>query len=54
MDCSLTGASIHGIIQERILEWIAIPFSKVIISKEQKKKIDLFLQKNQQDWWLIE
>ena len=26
-DCSPPGFSIHGIIQARILEWIAIPFS---------------------------
>ena len=24
MDCSLPGSSIHGILQERILEWVAI------------------------------
>ena len=41
MDCSLPGASVHGILQERILEWVAISFSKVIISKKQKKKVDL-------------
>ena len=28
MDCSLPGSSIHGILQARILEWVAIPFSK--------------------------
>ena len=27
MDCSLPGSSVHGILQARILEWIAIPFS---------------------------
>ena len=27
MDCSLPGSSIHGILQARILEWIAISFS---------------------------
>ena len=26
MDCSLPGFSVHGILQARILEWIAIPF----------------------------
>ena len=25
MDCSLPGSSIHGILQARILEWVAIP-----------------------------
>ena len=27
MDCSLPGSSVHGILQARILEWVAIPFS---------------------------
>ena len=28
MDCSLPGCSVHGIRQEKILEWVAIPFSR--------------------------
>ena len=28
MDCSLLGSSVQGIIQARILEWVAIPFSR--------------------------
>ena len=28
MDCSLPGSSLHGILQARILEWVAIPFSR--------------------------
>ena len=28
VDCSLPGSSVHGILQARILEWGAIPFSK--------------------------
>ena len=28
MDCSLSGSSVHGILQARILEWAAIPFSR--------------------------
>ena len=27
-NCSLPGFSVHGILQARILEWIAIPFSR--------------------------
>ena len=30
MDCSLPGSSVHGIFQARILEWVAISFSRVI------------------------
>ena len=28
MDCSPPGSSVHGISQARILEWVAIPFSR--------------------------
>ena len=31
MDCSLPGSSVHGILQARILEWVAISFSKFIL-----------------------
>ena len=27
-DCSLPGSFVHGILQARILEWVAIPFSR--------------------------
>ena len=27
MDCSLPSSSVHGILQARILEWVAISFS---------------------------
>ena len=29
MECSLSGSSVHEILQARILEWVAIPFSRV-------------------------
>ena len=28
MDCGLPGSSVHGILQARILEWVAISFSR--------------------------
>ena len=28
MDCSLPGSSVHGILQARVLEWVAISFSR--------------------------
>ena len=28
MDCSLPGSSVYGIFQARILEWVAIPYSR--------------------------
>ena len=32
MDCSLSGSSIHGIFQARVLEWGAIAFSAMDVS----------------------
>ena len=28
MHCSLSGSSVHGILQARILEWVAMPSSR--------------------------
>ena len=28
MDCGPPGSSVHGILQARVLEWVAIPFSR--------------------------
>ena len=28
MDCSLPGSSVHGLLQARVLEWVAIAFSE--------------------------
>ena len=30
MDCSPPGSSVHGILQTRILDWVAMPFSWVL------------------------
>ena len=29
MDCRLPGSSLHGILQARVLEWVAIVFSEI-------------------------
>ena len=34
MDCSLTGSSIHGIFQARVLEWVAIAFSRSSLPRD--------------------
>ena len=34
MDCSLPGSSVHGILQARILEWVAVPFSRIFPTQE--------------------
>ena len=37
MDCSLTGSSIHGIFQARVLELAAIAFSTIILLSNNSK-----------------
>ena len=36
MDCSLPGSSVHGILQVRILEWVAISCSRNLPSPENR------------------
>ena len=39
MDCNLPGSSLHGILQARILEWVAMPSSRVrSLSRDQAMK----------------
>ena len=40
MDCSLSGSSVHGIFQARVLEWIAISFSKIYTEELYKKDLN--------------
>ena len=37
VDCSLPGSSVHGILQARILEWVAISFSRDESERRVKK-----------------
>ena len=39
MDCSLAGSSVHGILQVRILEWVAISFSRDLLDCYQMSKL---------------
>ena len=45
MNCSLPGSSVHGIFQARVLEWGAIAFSVVWITRIKKKKKKAFQAK---------
>ena len=36
MDCSLLGSSIHGILQARTLEWVAIAFSEIRLEESNR------------------
>ena len=40
MDCSLPGFSVHGILQARTLEWVAISFSMYNSQDQKKKKVN--------------
>ena len=51
VDCSLPGSSAHGIIQARVLEWVAIAFStrgfsSTAIPKHQFFSVQTFLWSN--------
>ena len=43
MDCSLPGSSSHGMFQARILEWVAISFSRIVIAFKSMIYLELFL-----------
>ena len=43
MDCSPSGSSVHGILQAKILQWVAISFSAVILELPLKKVSHCFL-----------
>ena len=47
LDCSLPGSSIHGILQARILEWVATSFSRV----HHVKCWTGWITSRTQDWW---
>ena len=40
-DCSLPGSSLHGILQARILDWIAILFSKISLYRLLKMRFHM-------------
>ena len=39
MDYRLPGSSVHGILQVRILEWVAIPFSRGSLQSRDRTKV---------------
>ena len=44
MDCGLPGSSVHGSFQARILEWVAISFSRKPVFEKQNLKCILKIQ----------
>ena len=47
MDCNLLGSSVHGILQARILEWVAISFSAIIFKDIESSKCDILYLKSE-------
>ena len=41
MDCSLPGSSVHGIFQARVLEWVAISFSRGSSQPRDRSRVSL-------------
>ena len=39
MDCSLSVSSVHGIFQARVLEWIAISFSRESSQRRNRTQV---------------
>ena len=42
-DCSLPGSSVHGIFQARILEWVAIFFSRGSSQRRDRTQVSLIV-----------
>ena len=41
MDCSLPGSSVHGILQARVLEWVAIVYTAAAAAKSLQSCLTL-------------
>jgi len=44
MDCSPPGSSVHGILQARIVEWVAVPSSRGKLGRKNYYSCDLKLE----------
>ena len=45
MHCSLPGSSAHGILQARILEWVAIPFARGSSQPRDQTQVSCIMHK---------
>ena len=65
MDCSLPGSSLHGILQARVLEWVAISFSRGSSRPRDQTRVSSIpgrcfnlwatreAQKYKKPWWIV-
>ena len=42
-DCSPPGSSVHGILQARILQWVAVPFSRASSQPRDQTQVSRML-----------
>ena len=54
MDCSLPGSSVHGIFQVRILEWVAISFSRGSSQSRDRTQVFCTASRFFTDWAIRE
>ena len=54
MDCSLPGSSVHGIPQARILEWVAISFSRGSSRPRNQTQVSFTAERFFTDWAMRE
>ena len=50
IDCSLPGSSVHGILQARILEWIAISLSRLSSQRSNQTQVSCLAGRFFTDW----
>ena len=50
MNCSLPGSSIHGIFQARILEWVAIAFSRGSSQPRDRTRVSCIVGRRFTTW----
>jgi len=50
MNCSLSGSFVHGILQERILEWVAISFSRGSSQPRNRTRVSCIAERCFTDW----
>ena len=54
MDCSLSGSSVHGIFQTRVLEWVAISFSRGSSQPKNQTQVSCIAGRFFTDWAMRE
>ena len=50
VDCNLPGSSVHGIFQARVLEWVAISFSRGSSQSRNQTRVSLIAGRHITVW----